>query len=303
MLTARASARMKITMGPVLFNWPTPMWTDFYARIADEAPVDRVVIGEVVCSKRTPFRTNAISGVVERLERAGKEVVIATLAMPTLQREINEVLETATSGRLVEVNDTTALAAVAGKPHVVGPLLNIYNEHALAKIAALGSKTVCLPIELPLTSIRVLGSVRGTTELEAFAFGRAPLAISARCYHARAHQLTKDSCKYVCEQDLDGLQVETLDGESFLAINGVQTMASGFSVLANEIVELAGSGVTRIRLSPHTCNMVRIATAYKDLIDGRIGSADLLAQVEVLRLPGPIVNGFVHGTAGAKFAT
>lgn len=290
-------------MGPVLFNWPTPMWTDFYARLADEAPVDRVVIGEVVCSKRTPFRTNAIAGVIERLERAGKEVVISTLAMPTLKREINEVLETATSGRLVEVNDTTALAAVAGRAHVVGPLLNVYNEHALAKIAALGSKTVCLPIELPLTSIRVLGSVRGTTELEVFAFGRAPLAISARCYHARAHQLTKDSCRYVCEQDLDGLEVETLDGQSFLAINGVQTMASGFSVLAHEVMELEGADVTRIRLSPHTCDMVRIATAYKDLIDGRIGSADLLAQVEALRVPGPIVNGFVHGTAGAKFVT
>ena len=44
---------MRLTLGPVLFNWPTPMWTDFYARIADEAPVDRVVIGEVVCSKRS----------------------------------------------------------------------------------------------------------------------------------------------------------------------------------------------------------------------------------------------------------
>ena len=59
---------MKLTLGPVLFNWPTPMWVDFYARIADEAPVDRVVIGEVVCSKRSPFRTNAVVDVIERLE-------------------------------------------------------------------------------------------------------------------------------------------------------------------------------------------------------------------------------------------
>ena len=67
----RASA-MRLTLGPVLFNWPTPMWTDFYARIADEAPVDRVVIGEVVCSKRSPFRSDAIVDVIERLERGGK---------------------------------------------------------------------------------------------------------------------------------------------------------------------------------------------------------------------------------------
>lgn len=291
---------MKLTLGPVLFNWPTPMWTDFYARIADEVPVERVVVGEVVCSKRSPFRTDAITGVAERLERGGKEVALATLALPTLKREVAEIVEIAEDGiRLVEVNDATALSAVAGHPHIVGPLLNVYNEDTLGELAVLGAAAVCLPPELPLASIAAIAAQRGTTDIEVFAFGRAPLAVSARCYHARAHRLTKDACRYVCEQDPDGLVVETLDGEAFLAVNGIETLAAGVTVLGPEVAELARVGVARLRLSPHTCDMVAVIDAYRDLADGRIDGAELVARITAQALPGAIVNGYVHGRAGA----
>ena len=62
---------MKLTLGPVLFNWSTSAWSDFYARIADEAPIDRVIVGEAVCSKRSPFRIDASADVIERLSRGG----------------------------------------------------------------------------------------------------------------------------------------------------------------------------------------------------------------------------------------
>ena len=39
----------KLTLGPVLFNWTPEAWRDFYLRIADEAPVDTVCIGDKVC--------------------------------------------------------------------------------------------------------------------------------------------------------------------------------------------------------------------------------------------------------------
>lgn len=290
---------MKLTLGPVLFNWPTPMWADFYARIADEAPVDRVIVGEVVCSKRTPFRNDVIGEVIERLERGGKEVALAALALPTLKREINEVASLAGCGYLVEINDVTALAALAGTPHLVGPLVNVYNEETLAEFESLGSTTIALSPELPLSSIAILGAAKQQADLEVFAFGRAPLAISARCYHARAHGLPKDACKYVCEQDLDGLDVDTLDGQSFLAVNGVQTMGFGVTVLAQEIPGLHEMGVSRLRLSPHTCDMVGVAKAYRELADGRLASSELIAKLEAMNLPGTIVNGYPHGKPGA----
>ena len=40
---------MKLTLGPNLFNWQPDVWRDFYFRIADEASVDTVAVGEVVC--------------------------------------------------------------------------------------------------------------------------------------------------------------------------------------------------------------------------------------------------------------
>lgn len=295
------SSAMKLTLGPVLFNWPTPMWADFYARIADEAPVDRVVVGEVVCSKRTPFRLDAVGDVIERLERSGKEVVLAALALPTLKREIAEIEGLAGSGYLVEINDVTALDAVSGSPHCVGPLVNVYNEATLAELESLGATTISLPPELPLASIAILAAARRKADLEVFAFGRAPLAISARCYHARAHGLPKDACKYVCEQDLDGIDVGTLDGQSFLAVNGVQTMASGFTALGPEISELKAVGVTRLRLSPHTCDMVAVAQAFRDLVDGRLPASEMVARITALNLPAAIVNGYLHGKAGAAF--
>ena len=37
-----------LTLGPLLFNWKLERRRDFYFRVADEAPVDCVYLGEVV---------------------------------------------------------------------------------------------------------------------------------------------------------------------------------------------------------------------------------------------------------------
>jgi collagenase-like PrtC family protease len=292
---------MKLTLGPHLFNWPTPMWRDFYARIADEAPVDRVCVGEAVCSKRSPFRNDAIADVVERLARGGKEVVLTTLALPTSKREVNEIVEAADDKFLIEANDITAVALLRGRPFVVGPFVNIYNEETLAEFASRGATTVCLPPELPLESIHMIAAQRGTADMEVLAFGRAPLAVSARCYHARVHNLPKDACKFVCELDLDGLTVDTLDDTHFLTVNGIQTMSHAVTVLAGEVAGLHEAGVGRLRLSPHTCDMVAVASAYRDLLDGRLEASELLARVEGLGLPARVANGYLHGRKGVEF--
>ena len=84
--------------------------------------------------------------------------------------------------------------------------------------------------------------VRGAPEIafEVFAFGRVPLAISARCSHARIKGLTKDNCQFVCGEDPDGLEVETLDGQRFLALNGVQTVSSTCQSLIADVPALMG---------------------------------------------------------------
>jgi len=293
-----AISRMGLTLGPVFFNWPAKIWSDFYARIADEAEIDRVVIGEAVCSKREPFHQEATIAAIERLTRAGKEVAIATLALPTMKRETEAIRALAESDMLVEANDIATVYLLEGKPHIVGPFLNIYNEAALGFHLGLGATRVCLPPELPISSIARMAAM--CDGVEVFAFGRSPLAISARCYHARAHGLPKDACKYVCEVDPDGMTVETLDGKDFLAVNGVQTLGHVCVAATRETKALRDAGVASLRLSPHSCDMVTVAKTFRELADEKISSADAEAALKTLRLPGPLSDGFLRGLPGAR---
>ncbi len=292
-------ATASLTIGPVLFNWPPEQWRDFYARIADEAPADRVCVGEVVCSKRLPFLADLFGEVVERLQRGGKDVLLSSLALPTLPREHNQAEELlAIPDVMVEANDVTALSSLVGRPHAIGPLINVYNEGTLNYLAKNGAERVCLPPELPRASIAAIAGSVSEVAVEVWAFGRVPLAISARCYHARLHNLHKDSCQFVCGQDADGLAVETLDGRNFLAINGLQTLSHTCCNLADEMTGLMADGVTSFRLSPHACDMVAVTRLYRDVLDGRKSATEANAKLAELATFAPFSNGFVYAEPG-----
>lgn len=297
--------RAALTLGPLLFNWSADRWSDFYARIADEAPVDRVCLGEVVCSKRLPFYIDRLPQAIERLRRGGKSVVLSSLALVTLKRERQMCADLADSGDIeVEVNDFTMLAFLEhGRRFAAGPLVNVYNEGTLDVLAARGMAHVCLPPELPLASIATLAraaSDRGVTA-EVWAFGRVPLAISGRCYHARVHGLAKDNCQFVCGEDPDGLAVDTLDGQDFLAINGVQTLSFTHGNLLGDLDGLRAAGVTSFRLSPHSGDMVAVAGLFRQVLDGAIEGGSATGALSTL-LPGAAFsNGFLAGACGAAF--
>jgi collagenase-like PrtC family protease len=287
---------LDLALGPVLFNWPSEKWFDFYARIADEAPVERVYLGEVICSKRQPFREETLTLVAERLARGGKEVVYSTLALPTTPNEIDAIKALIATGVPIEANDIATVHLMAGRPHAVGPFLNIYNEDTLALHVKLGATRICLPPELPLEQIGVLA--QGKAALEVFAFGRPPLALSARCYHARAHGLGKVACQFVCEANQDGLGVTTIDGQPFLAVNGIQTMGHSVVAALRQVRDLAEAGVAALRLSPHSCDMVRVAGVFRALARGRVTAEEAIETLEALPLPGPLSDGFLRGLAG-----
>ncbi len=296
-------AQIGLTLGPVLFHWEAAAWRDFHLRIADEAPVDTVVIGEVVCSKRMPFVAEYLPVVIDRLRAGGKEVLLATLALPTLERERRAIAEVATSAfGMVEANDVSVLPTLAERPHAIGPFVNVYNEGTACWLAARGAVRICVPPELPVASItKIARAVAPATAIEVFAFGRIPLAISARCYHARARGLHKDNCRFVCGEDPDGMTVETLDAEPFLAVNGLQTLSHAAMNLIEDIPLLAQSGVRALRLSPQRCDMVAVAGLFRDVLDERRDPEDARSALAEL-LPGiPFANGFLHGRAGAAW--
>ncbi len=290
-----------ITLGPVLFNWEPERWRDFYFRIADEAPVSTVYLGETVCSKRAPLLDPYYEVVADRLSAAGKTVVFSTLSevVSKLDRKLADQICTA-ENFLVEANDGSALLRLQGRAHHIGPLMNVYNERTVAFLAAKGARNFCLPAEMPAAAIAALcQSVRdlGAT-IEVQVFGRQSLALSARCYHARAHGRTKDSCRFVCENDPDGLELSTLDGRPFLAVNGIQTLSYEYLNLIHEVPELRAMGVSRFRLSPHSLDMVEVASIFHAVIDGRLASDEAAARLEAVKPAAPFANGFYYGKPG-----
>ncbi|MAM10844.1 MAG: U32 family peptidase [Rhizobiaceae bacterium] len=290
----------QLTLGPVYYLWDGPKWRDFYFRIADEAPVSRVIVGETVCSKRQHFIDPHMDEVIDRLEAAGKEVVISTYALVTLTRETRKLRAIAAeSERLIEVNDLSAFMYLDSRPHTVGPLVNVYNAATARLLKTRGATALCLPPELPMSSIAAIAGDDPGIELEVFAFGRVPLAISARCAHARSKGKIKDNCSFVCGEEPDGLDVRTLDRQPFLSLNGVQTMSHTCQSLIGELDELRRAGIRRFRLSPQDCDMAAVAEVYRAALDGRIDAREAKARLNAIYPNVPLSNGFLYGREGA----
>ncbi|MDO9077052.1 MAG: U32 family peptidase [Brevundimonas sp.] len=292
---------MELAIGPLLFNWAADRVETFYARIADEAPVGTVYLGEVVCGKRQPLLQDVLARAAERLEAAGKTVIWSTLALPSTPRERRLAAELAADpDHLIEAGDMSAVWSRAPAPFVAGPLLNVYNAPAAAELVRLGCVRLCANVELPLASIAEIAQACPGLELELFAFGRLPLALSSRCAQARMEGLHRDACRYVCDRYPDGMDVATIEGQDFLAVNGLQTLSHGCQLVDVEVEALRGAGVSVLRLSPHSLDMVAVAHLFHDFVEGEITPQELGLGIALLAPPGPLVSGYLHGAVGAR---
>ena len=294
----------KLTLGPVLFNWPPEKWRDFYFKIADETPVDIVYVGEVVCSKRSPFFDPVLPEVMERLKKAKKEIVISSLALVMNKREAKAMRElVADKTLLIEANDVSALPPLGGRSHVIGPYISVYNEETLQYLARRGAQRICLSPELPFAAAEILAAKgrEHKTAIEIQVFGRMPLALSARCYHARAHQLTKDNCLFVCGKDQDGALLHTLDNQPFLAINGIQTLSDSYLNLLEELEVMKNAGIRHFRLSPHDCDMVKVISLYRKTLEQKMTPAESSQELHRMLPRTAFSNGYFHGRAGHQF--
>ncbi len=296
---------MDLTIGPIAFFWTAEQVRDFYRQLA-AGPARRVVIGEWVCSKRLPFWQNEIPAAVEALQAAGKEVALSTLALITLKRERRQTADLFATGIPVEIADLGALKHLPeGAPFQVGPMVNVYNEGTLEWLARKGATRICLPPELPLGSVAVLaraGRDAGVA-VEVWGHGRTPLAISGRCYHARLHDRAKDSCLFVCGDDPDGRAVQTLDGQSFLTVNGVQTMGHAHTTVARQIEALRAAGVGAIRLSPQHGDFAAITAIYDRAVRQAAAPEDTVAALAAAMPGAAFADGFLAGAPGLRPVT
>lgn len=240
-----------LSVGPVQYYWPRQTLTDFYADVAD-SPARTVCLGEVVCSRRHEMKPEDWLDLAKDLRQAGKEVVIGTQALLETETELRSLRRWVEQGDfMLEANDAAAVRMLAGHtPWVLGLHVNIYSAPALAQYLALGATRWVPPVELSLQAVAQVNGGGASVQTEVFAFGRLPLALSARCFTARHHHLQKDACAFRCLEDPDGLTLRTREGQSFLALNGIQTQSGSVHCLLGQKQALVDAGVTRLRLSP-----------------------------------------------------
>ncbi|MDP1592845.1 MAG: U32 family peptidase [Gallionella sp.] len=293
---------MKLALGPVLYYWDRDTMLDFYDQMAD-APVDIIYLGETVCSRRHLLRLQDYLDVAERLVAAGKEVVIATQTLIESEYDVKTLRRIAGNEKFrVEANDMGAVRLLANKtPFVAGSTLNVFNSQTLDLLAGLGATRWVMPVEMSRAALAsVLRQRQSAVETEVFAYGRLPLAYSARCFTARHHNLQKDDCQFKCLDYEDGLALKTREGQPFLTLNGIQTQSALVHNLIAELDTLQDAGVDVVRVSPQAHHSGEILRLFRECMERRLTPAQALSQIEGL-MPAASCNGYWHDQPGLEF--
>jgi len=291
---------MKLSLGPIQYYWPRDAVIAFYEALAG-SPVDIVHLGEAVCSRRHELRLPDWLALAELLLQAGKQVVLSTQVLIESHSDLGAMRRVAANGRFpVEANDMGAVNCMSGQPFVAGPHLNLYSAQSLGIVARLGATRWVMPLEMSRTGLAALLAERpANLETEVFAYGRLPLAFSARCFTARQRNLPKDDCRFSCIEHPDGLVMLTREKQPFLVLNGIQTQSALVYNLIGEVDDMRAMGVDVLRLSPQSTNMPAIVALARAAVDGSLAPAEAAARMAPL-MPDQACDGFWHGRPGLE---
>jgi O2-independent ubiquinone biosynthesis protein UbiV len=290
---------MKIALGPVLYYWPRNTLFRFYDTVAASA-ADIVYLGETVCSRRHEMRLPDWLEIAAKLREAGKEVVLSTQVLLESGSDVSAMSKIAGNGEfMVEANDMGAVHRVAGKvPFVAGPHLNLYNLPSLEWMARLGAARWVPPLEMKRDDLALLQQgLPAGLQTEVFAYGRMPLAFSARCFTARHRNLPKDDCQFACMEHPDGLVLKTREDEEFLVLNGTQTQSARVYNLVDALGDMSAQGVDAVRISPQSNDTLGIVAIFDQARTQALTAKEAKARMQPL-MPAAQCNGYWHGEAG-----
>lgn len=291
----------KLSMGPVLFYWNQEKMEEFYQRVAKEPSIDDVYIGDIVCSKRASFKFLFWERIIKNLKDSGKKVIFSTPAILTNENEISSIKKIIENNPdlAIEANDMSIFGFA--KPYATGQLLNIYNEAAMQFLESKGVQEATLPVEISLDSLESMAKAT-KIKLGVQVFGRMPLALSVRCYHARANNLNKANCNFVCGDDPDGLTVSNLENVNLFTINGIQTLSYNYCNLIKELTALRKIGINNFRLSPqNNVDMIAVSRIFKDRLEENISPEEASSKINLLSDGISFSNGFLYGESGMNF--
>jgi collagenase-like PrtC family protease len=264
--------------------------------------VDCVTLGESVCSRRHLLRLDDWLEVAAALRDAGKQVVLSTQTLIESESDLKALRKIVANGAFwVEANEFGAVhrCAEVGIPFVAGPALNVYNPDTLALLREAGAVRWVPPVEMPQAMLKEMAVADGM-ETELFAYGRLPLAFSARCFTARHYGLQKDDCQFRCLDHPDGLRLDTREGQPFLILNGIQTQSAKVYTLAHRMAEIESLGVSHLRLSPQSRRMAQVVELFDALRRHAVAPLDAAAQLQKW-MPGEPCDGYWLGRPGLDY--
>nr|VFK59149.1 MAG: Collagenase-like protease, PrtC family [Candidatus Kentron sp. TUN] len=307
---------MKLALAPIPYFWSADAIRAFYAQVA-AWPVDIVYLGETICGKRRSLAFEDWMEIGEELGKAGKEVVLSSIALLEAESELSTLARICNNHRFpVEANDMGAVhllqrghpihtdTSEQGNPKntetpaedtpsfVVGPHINTYNAETLSLLAHVGAMRWVAPVELSRATLAELQKTRPDgIQTEVFVYGRLPLAFSARCFTARAHNLPKDQCDFCCGDYPDGLALKTQEDRNLFTINGVQVQSAGHCNLLMAMEELSELGVDILRIAPQFQDTEAVVRAFRGVLNG---DTTMSAALNTLSPPSPAgwCNGF-----------
>ncbi|HET9700557.1 MAG TPA: U32 family peptidase, partial [Burkholderiales bacterium] len=251
------------------------------------------------CSRRHELRVPDWIALARDLAAVGKEVVLSTQALIESESDLKTLRRLTQNGDFrVEANEMGAVRLLQGAPFVAGPHLNVYNPETLAFLADMGARRWVMPVEMSREMLAGIQPLRPQgVETELFAYGRIPLAFSARCFTARHYNRPKDDCQFSCIEHPGGLVLKTSEGQPFLVLNGIQTQSARVQNLLPHVADLAAAGVDVLRVSPQAEHAAEVLRLFRDAMDGRMDGAKAFERSRPLMSDEPC-DGYWLGRAG-----
>lgn len=274
---------MKLSLGPILYYWTKQQTLEFYEQAA-EADVDIIYLGETVCSKRRELNAQDWIDLAKRLSESGKQVVLSTLTLLAAESELKTLRKLCNNGDImVEANDMAGVQLMSeqGVPFVSGPAINIYNARALNVMKKQGVSRWVMPVELGRETLKALLAdaeqmgIKQGIETEVYAYGRLPLAYSARCFTARYYDLPKDNCQLKCIEHPEGIAVHSQEDDELFTLNGIQTLSGRTYNLESELANMQTMGVDIARISPQADVTFEKVTQFRKALAGSVNTIAL----------------------------